>query len=85
MAGLDPKIVDTLLDKLSSDEEFRVRFQNSAPAALGELGHTDREGGEATCLQTTQLASKEVIRQSLDELRAQLTSNLMQLPHKLEA
>ncbi|KGQ20156.1 hypothetical protein LF41_2110 [Lysobacter dokdonensis DS-58] len=35
---LDPKVVRTLLDRLSTDDDFRELFQNDAHAALVEAG-----------------------------------------------
>lgn len=84
---LDPKVVQKLLDLLSTDDGFRERFQNDAHAALVEAGYTPRTGAGlkagiapaalsgGACLQLTggaQLASKEKII----EQRAKLEQSL---------
>ncbi|HET6603996.1 MAG TPA: NHLP-related RiPP peptide [Xanthomonadaceae bacterium] len=79
---LDPKVVDALLDRLSSDDDFRERFQADPAAALAEVGAGDFEA--ASCLSVTRLASKEALRAARGALTAQLGSAMSQQPHKLE-
>ncbi len=83
MAGLAPSVADVLLDKLSTDDEFRDLFESDPGAALSELGHTP--GEEVSCLVVEQLADKAVIAQARDEIRSMLLGALTNIPHKLEA
>lgn len=85
-APLDPKVIQTLLDLLSTDDDFRSLFQKDANAALLQAGHRPpategmKTGLAATasagnCLQmraTDSLASKEAIARD----RAKLESTL---------
>lgn len=85
-APLDPKVIKTLLDRLTTDDDFRELFQRDAGAALREAGHRPpaadsmRTGLTATasagnCLQMASgqsLASKEAIAAD----RAKLESTL---------
>jgi putative modified peptide len=88
---ISPKVVDTLLDKLSSDDDFRTRFQADPRAALASLGDEDARNappgakGPWACCAVTKLASKEQIAASRDELAKQLTAESMFTPFKLEA
>lgn len=78
---LSETTVDTLLDKLSSDDDFRKQFQANPRKALAAVGHQpaakakDADSGLWSCLQTTQLASKESIKASRELLRKQLLSS----------
>jgi len=78
---LSEKTVDTLLDKLSCDDDFRAKFQANPREALAAAGHhaaaksKDSDKGMWLCLQTAQLASKETIKASRDLLRQQLLSS----------
>jgi putative modified peptide len=82
---LDHKVVRNLLDKLSTDDDFRDLFKRDAHAALVEAGWTApadddgtvdaaaRSGGN--CLQLAsdvELASKEKIRQERTKLERTL-------------
>ncbi|UHQ20564.1 NHLP-related RiPP peptide [Lysobacter sp. KIS68-7] len=87
---LDPKVVRTLLDRLSTDDAFRDLFQRDAHAALVEAGWTApasaaksmtttdaaaMSGG--SCLQLaagTQLASKEQIQRERTKLEQSLNA-----------
>lgn len=77
---LSDQIADTLLDKLSSDDEFRALFQKNARKALASLGFEPAakagpdEKGLWACCAVEQLASKEAIAKSRKELREQFTS-----------
>ena len=88
---ISPKVVDALLDKLSSDDDFRSRFKTDARAALAELGDDDARNAPAgssgawACLAVTELASKEAIAASRAELARQLSSEVMFTPFKLQA
>lgn len=86
-APLDPKIVNKLLDLLSTDDDFRQLFKQDAAAALAQVGYRppmaagDQRVGltaaasSGSCLQmaaTDSLASKEQII----EQRAKLETSL---------
>lgn len=68
--GLDPVIVDLLLERLSTDDDFRAVFQTNPAQALASLGVGQAtEGASAPpepgdnyyCMTSTNLASKEEI------------------------
>lgn len=75
------EFADKLLDKLSSDDKFRERFQSDARAAVAELGYetpaadVGLEGSDPLlCMSSgTALASKEDIKASRAKLREQLS------------
>lgn len=74
---LSEDTVDALLDKLSSDDDFRARFQKDPRQALASVGHAAArdagvEDGAWACMSVNQLASKEAIKASRDALRTQL-------------
>ncbi|BCT92359.1 hypothetical protein LYSHEL_13830 [Lysobacter helvus] len=87
---LDPKVVRTLLDRLSSDDDFRDLFKRDAHAALVEAGWKAPDSAGAklatsdqaamsggSCLQLaagTQLASKEKIAQQRGKLEQTLNA-----------
>lgn len=79
---ISPELVSKLLDKLSSDDEFRAVFQKNPRIALAYLGHEGatnsgpKDSGVWGCAQCDQLASKETIRATRDELQKQLISSL---------
>jgi putative modified peptide len=89
--NISPKIVDALLDKLSSDDDFRSRFKADPRAALASLGDEDARHaapgapGPWACCAVTELASKEAIAASRVELNKQLTSEGLFTPFKLQA
>ena len=74
---LSEDTVDTLLDKLSSDDGFRDQFQKDPRQALAAIGHAPAkdaavDDGAWACMDVKQLASKEAIQASRDALRTQL-------------
>jgi len=77
---LSEELVDKLLDKLSSDNEFRAVFQKSPRIALAYLGHdaaayaSDNDKGAWACMSCEKLASAADIQKSRDALRKQLLS-----------
>lgn len=80
--GLDPVIVDTLLDKLSSDDAFRELFHANPAHALATLGVEVPQAQQAPgagdpfyCMTTTRLAGKEEIAAARSELQAHLTNS----------
>ncbi|HWS27284.1 MAG TPA: NHLP-related RiPP peptide, partial [Xanthomonadales bacterium] len=52
-APLDPKVTKKLLDKLSTDNEFRTLFKKDAGAALAKVGYKPEAGVTSaySCLQ----------------------------------
>lgn len=88
---ISPKVVDALLDKLSSDDDFRTRFQADPRSALASLGDEEALAAPAgakgawACCAVTELASKEKIAASRSELTRQLTSEGLFSPFHLQA
>jgi putative modified peptide len=89
---LSEELVDKLLDKLSSDNEFRAVFQKSPRIALAYLGHDaaayagDNDKGAWACMSCEKLASAATIKKSRAALRTQLlTANAKMNPITLEA
>jgi putative modified peptide len=74
---LSDELADKLLDKLSTDDTFRAHFQSNPRAALASIGFAAAanagadEHGLWSCCAVPQLASKEAIAASRDELRKQ--------------
>ncbi|UNP30059.1 NHLP-related RiPP peptide [Lysobacter gummosus] len=98
--GLDPAVVDKLLELLSSDDQFRDSFHKNPGAALAELGYkapapgaqgkTAAPAGDATtsfaCMETQKIASKEEIQAAREELQRLLTAaGNHNNPHAFEA
>jgi putative modified peptide len=88
---LPDAVVDTLLDKLASDDDFRLRFTNDTRDALASIGYMPAADksiivGTWFCLRVEQLASKEAIQAGRAALRERLTSAFIPLmPFALEA
>lgn len=84
---LSAELVAELLEKLSSDDDFRAIFEKSPAAALAKLGYSPREASAsaALCLQVVSLASKEQIRASRAELQSALSAVLPKGGFGLEA
>lgn len=82
-------VVDRLLDRLASDDDFRDQFKRDPRTALTSLLP---EGGTAaladfsawSCLSVRELASKDEIARDRDLLRSQLCSTLLDIPHRLD-
>ena len=75
--NLPEPIVDSLLDKLGTDDAFRARFAADPRDALASLGFaaaadTSNEHGVWNCLHVTELAGKDAIRGGRAQLRGQL-------------
>jgi len=78
--GLQPQVIEVLLEALGNDDAFRDLFARDPRAALATIGH---ESFPATlgvagvdpvmCLRVRQLASKEAIRSASAALRKQLS------------
>lgn len=87
-APLDPKIVDKLLDLLSTDDEFRQLFQQDAAAALAKIGYKPPQASgdlrvgltaaasSGACLQmgANSLASKDQIIEQRAKIEASLNA-----------
>lgn len=74
---LSEKTVDTLLDKLSSDDDFRELFQKNPREALAAAGHVDTAGNtisdeEVAGMKAQSLADKNAIQVGRDVFRKQL-------------
>ena len=59
-APLDPKVAKKLLDKLSTDNDFRRLFKKDAAAALSQVGYKV-ETGSTSAAGCMQLASTDSI------------------------
>lgn len=78
-APLDPKVVKQLLDKLSTDNEFRRLFKKDAGAALARVGYKVAAGAASAgqCLQlkaTDRIAPKAKIARDRARLEGTLNS-----------
>jgi putative modified peptide len=80
--------VDSLLQKLGSDDEFRALFQKNPAAALQQLPDPPKLPTELQpegCLFPKSLASKEAIMRDRDSLRSRLSGATSLHPHLLES
>ena len=93
-APLDPKVAGKLLDKLSTDNEFRRLFKSDPRAALIQAGHKLPKGdAEAAarfeqlcgCAKVTNIAPKADIQKARQEIMANLTAGLGHQPIQLNA
>jgi len=77
MAGqpLPHNVVETLLEKLATDDAFRALFQKDPEAALKQAGSTNPKQ-DCACLNASNLPSKQAIQQTRAALLTQLTSQL---------
>ena len=86
---LHPKVVKTLLDRLSTDDDFRDLFQSNAHAALVEAGYTAPasaasslapvdeaalSGGSCLMKSGATLASKDSIKAARPQLESALSA-----------
>ncbi|MDG2517802.1 NHLP-related RiPP peptide [Lysobacter soli] len=98
-APLDPALADRLLDLLSTDDLFRERFQRDHLAALRTIGYESPTPGQMTACgeaspvaqtesfrdcKVKQLASKDLIREAREEIKAMLLSGLGQTVPQLD-
>lgn len=72
---LSEKTVDALLDKLSSDDDFRARFQANPRAATRSLGTGDEAVDNLPETPIARLDSKEAFSQSQGQVRKQLVES----------
>lgn len=98
-APLDATIADRLLDRLSTDDSFRSRFQRNPRAALEEVGYVSPAPAKMTACgampdpvpealidcKVDELASKEAIAEARTEIHAMLTRGLSQTSPRLDA
>jgi putative modified peptide len=88
-APLDPKVAGKLLDKLSTDNEFRRLFKKDPKAALLSVGYKEPEKDGAglsrvyDCCQVQGIAPKADIVKARDVLLQQLTAGMSQSPIQL--
>ena len=84
--ALDPKVADKLLDKLSTDNDFRRLFKKDPAAALVKVGHPkDAAAATASCCQVQSIAPKAEIVKARNELKTMLTASLGMTPPQLNA
>jgi putative modified peptide len=82
--ALDPKVADKLLDKLSTDNDFRRLFKKDPAAALVKAGHPkDAAALTGKCCQVQSIAPKAQILKSRDELKTMLAAGLSMTPVRL--
>lgn len=74
-------VADKLLDKLSTDDNFRDLFLKNPRAALHQVGHETPEADRGVagldpvlCASVDTLATKEQIKASRETLQAQMTT-----------
>ena len=70
--GLDPVVVDRLLERLSSDDVYRSLFASDPKAALDQVGYSGHFEKPPPCTLTQTLASKEEIAASRSLLQEHL-------------
>jgi putative modified peptide len=88
-----PEVADKLLDKLSTDDDFRDLFEKNPSAALRQVGHEPaaehagvRGSDPAMCANLKSgLASKEAIRAGRESMKAALISTQVQTVFALSA
>jgi putative modified peptide len=85
---LPPNIADKLLDRLSSDDDFRTYFQKDTRGALSFLGYDEPAGTPSNdsalkCMRCESMPDKKVFTQSRDAYRKQLTSQAFQIIFKI--
>lgn len=87
-APLDKKVASRLLDLLSTDDEFRERFQLDPRVALQEAGYVPPEDSLPEALidcRVTNLASKSMIAEARETILAMLTAGLNHTSPQLDA
>ena len=82
--NLQPALVDRLLDKLGSDDQFRSAFSKDPKSALQSIGApADVECGG--CMSPKQLASKDQFKQSRGKFREAMLGKTSHEVFNLEA
>ncbi|MDR6842027.1 NHLP-related RiPP peptide [Pseudoxanthomonas sacheonensis] len=87
-APLDPKVAGKLLDKLSTDNEFRRLFKKDPKAALSSVGYKEPQGGTGLkriydCCKIDRIAPKAAIVEARAALLDSMTKGLGQSPIQL--
>lgn len=83
MAGFTPAQADALLDKLSSDEDFRALLLTDPTKALRQIGAPEEMAGcFANC---KQLAAPQTLKDSRAAIQQQLSGKLSMHIHDLRA
>lgn len=73
--GCDPELAKRLMDKLTTDDEFRAAFQQDPHGALESLGWK-RPPGHKKAGPIAKLASKEEMAQARDGIEASLCQSV---------
>ncbi|MET0808469.1 MAG: NHLP-related RiPP peptide [Pseudoxanthomonas sp.] len=87
-APLDPKVVSKLLDKLSTDNEFRRLFKKDPAAALVAAGYRGEplDRSPLACMSANSIAPKQEIAAARELITQHLMSSLAYtIPHCFEA
>jgi putative modified peptide len=76
---LPPHIADKMLDRLGSDDDFRVYFQKDPRGALSFLGYdepadTNSNDSALKCMRCESMPDKKSFTQSRDVYHKQLTA-----------
>jgi len=86
--SLEPKVISNLLDKLSTDNEFRRLFKKNPAEALIEAGYKGEplDVSQLKCMAVTNIATKQEIADARNEINSYLTSlGGYWVPHCFEA
>lgn len=82
---LPAKVVDQLLDKLSTDDSFRALFSSDPTAAFQSLGYSPTPA-QTECCGVSKLADKETIRATQAEMRENMIlGRLLHRPNNWDA
>lgn len=86
--SLPSKIAEKLLDRLSSDDDFRAYFKKDARGALSMLGYDEPTGTAANdsalrCMRCDSMPTKATFAKSRDAYKKQLTSLTNQIVFKV--
>ena len=92
-APLDPKVAGKLLDKLSTDNEFRRLFKKDPKAALVSVGYKEPAANEASgkqrrvydCCTIDRIAPKADIIKAREAILGMFTAGLGHQPIQLNA
>ncbi len=91
-APLDPKVAGKLLDKLSTDNEFRRLFKKDPKAALIQAGYRLPKGDSVAvaelekiceCMGVQRIAPKADIIKARESLQAYFTAGIGMMPIQL--
>ena len=86
LVHFSPIVVDRLLDRLSTDDAYRLLFQSDPHQALAQIGFNPADGeGWPDCFFGIALASKQAIAQARTEIQFMLLRGLDQTVPNLNA